>query len=106
MRALAMAASLWALSQSAQRLRQLRIGTVAITAITITVADLVPGTVVRLTGPFKAAFVSRIAMVRGISMDLRWATTDAGVNILEAAAFGGLFFCATHHQRAAHAIGK
>jgi hypothetical protein len=61
----------WALlaqSQSVLRLQQ-RLGTATILATTaITVADGVAGMAALRGGPSKAAFVSRIVMVRGIGM--------------------------------------
>jgi hypothetical protein len=73
-----------------QRLQQPRIGiTATITAITTTVAE--PGTAASLAGPFRAASVSPIAVVRGTCMDRPRATTDGGANISGAASLGGLF---------------
>jgi hypothetical protein len=56
---------------------------------TITVA-VVHGMAVRLTGRYKAAFVSRIVMVRGIFMEDGRATTD--IELSEAAASAAFSF--------------
>ena len=47
---------------------------------------------VRLSGPFKVAFVSPVGMVRGTSMEGGRATTDGNVS---GGRFGGLFFLAS-----------
>jgi uncharacterized NAD-dependent epimerase/dehydratase family protein len=57
--------------------------------MTITVA-VAHGMDVRLTGRYKAAFVSRIVMVRGTSMEVGRATTD--IKLSEAAASAAFSF--------------